>query len=74
MISDLIWFLSVWKKAPISVFLVCLFIFTDPNIENEQAELAEKRLHLACEAFGGGTLPQLQSATYNVPEACVYIE
>lgn len=40
--------------------------YSNPNIENEQAELAEKRLHLACEAFGGGTLPQLQSATYNL--------
>lgn len=40
--------------------------FSDPHIEKEQTELAEKRLHFAREAFGGGTLPQLQSATYNL--------
>lgn len=47
--------------------------FPDPHIEKEQVEHAEKRLHLACEAFGGGTLPQLQSAVYNVPKAWMEI-
>lgn len=64
--------------APVSVLFfvfylfVYFFVFTDPHIEKEQTELAEKRLHLACEAFGAGTLPQLQSATYNVPGVYIY--
>lgn len=46
-----------------NIFLV----FTDVHINREQSELAANRLHMACEAFGCGTLPQLQSAVYKVP-------
>lgn len=38
----------------------------NPNIENEQAENTENRLQMACEAFGDGTLPQLQKAVYKL--------
>lgn len=41
-------------------------LFTDPHIEKEQAEPAANRLQMACEAFGSGMLPQLQSAVYKV--------
>lgn len=41
----------------------------DERIKREQAEFAESRQHMACEAFGYGTLPQLQSAVYKVPTA-----
>lgn len=61
------------KRLLDQFFSICLF-FTDPHIEKEQTELAEKRHHLACEAFGAGTLPQLQSATYNVLEVCIDTE
>ncbi|CAJ1048809.1 centromere protein N [Xyrichtys novacula] len=37
-----------------------------PRIEKEQDGNAANRLELACEAFGGGTLPQLQSAVYKL--------
>lgn len=37
-----------------------------PQIEKEQAELAANRPQMACEAFGGGTLPELQSAVYKL--------
>lgn len=46
-----------------NIFLV----FTDVHIDREQSELAANRLQMACEAFGCGTLPQLQSAVYKVP-------
>ncbi|XP_075966271.1 centromere protein N [Anarhichas minor] len=36
------------------------------HIEKEQAEPAANRLHMACKAFGGGALPQLQSAVYKL--------
>ncbi|XP_070690680.1 centromere protein N [Pempheris klunzingeri] len=36
------------------------------HIEREQAESAAHRLQMACEAFGGGKLPQLQSAVYKL--------
>ncbi|KAK5873874.1 hypothetical protein PBY51_018876 [Eleginops maclovinus] len=39
---------------------------TNPHIEREQAKPAERRLQLACEAFGVGMLPQLQSAVYKL--------
>uniref|UniRef100_A0A673A2W2 Centromere protein N n=1 Tax=Sphaeramia orbicularis TaxID=375764 RepID=A0A673A2W2_9TELE len=41
-------------------------IVTDPHIEREQAESSANRLQMACEAFGGGKLPQLQSAVYKL--------
>lgn len=37
-----------------------------PQIEREQLESAAKRHQLACEAFGDGALPQLQSAVYKL--------
>ncbi|XP_042344343.1 centromere protein N [Plectropomus leopardus] len=37
-----------------------------PHIEREQAEPAANRLQMASEAFGGGILPQLQSAVYKL--------
>lgn len=46
---------------------LALFVFTDQHIEREQAESAANRLQMACEAFGDGMLPQLQSAVYKVP-------
>ncbi|KAM3876984.1 LOW QUALITY PROTEIN: centromere protein N [Diretmus argenteus] len=36
------------------------------NSNREQAELAENRFQMACEAFGDGTLPQLQTAVYKL--------
>ncbi|KAM4602632.1 centromere protein N [Polymixia lowei] len=39
---------------------------SNPHIEREQAEHAENRLQMACEAFGDGTLPQLQTAVYKL--------
>ncbi|XP_059208783.1 centromere protein N [Centropristis striata] len=39
---------------------------SNPQIEREQAEAAATRLQMACEAFGGGTLPQIQSAVYKL--------
>lgn len=42
-------------------------MFPDPQIEKEQAKSAENRLQMACEAFGDGMLPQLQSSVYKVP-------
>ncbi|KAM6980603.1 centromere protein N [Aplochiton taeniatus] len=39
---------------------------TNPYIEKEQAENAENRQRVACEAFGSGTLPQLQTAVYKL--------
>lgn len=45
---------------------LALFVLPDPHIEREQAEPAANRLQMACEAFGSGTLPQLQSAVYKV--------
>ncbi|XP_047436114.1 centromere protein N [Mugil cephalus] len=36
------------------------------DIEKEQAKAAAKRHQLACEAFGNGMLPQLQSAVYKL--------
>ncbi|XP_024274827.1 centromere protein N isoform X1 [Oncorhynchus tshawytscha] len=38
----------------------------NPNIEKEHAENTENRLQIACEAFGDGTLPQLQKAVYKL--------
>uniref|UniRef100_A0A8C7TZM0 Centromere protein N n=1 Tax=Oncorhynchus mykiss TaxID=8022 RepID=A0A8C7TZM0_ONCMY len=40
--------------------------YKNPNIENEQPENTENRLQMACEAFGDGTLPQLQKAVYKL--------
>lgn len=37
-----------------------------PNIDQEQAELSSNRLQMACEAFGGGKLPEIQSAVYKL--------
>ncbi|XP_033475045.1 centromere protein N [Epinephelus lanceolatus] len=39
---------------------------SNPHIEREQAESAANRLQMASEAFGGGMLPQLQSAVYKL--------
>lgn len=39
---------------------------TNPHIEKEQDKNAANRLQLACEAFGDGMLPQLQSAVYKL--------
>lgn len=36
----------------------------NPNVAEEQAELSSNRLQMACEAFGGGKLPEIQSAVY----------
>ncbi|XP_029972261.1 centromere protein N [Salarias fasciatus] len=41
-------------------------IESHPHIEREQAGAAAKRQQMACEAFGGGVLPQLQSAVYKL--------
>ncbi|KAM9861037.1 centromere protein N [Aulostomus maculatus] len=38
----------------------------NPHIETEQAESAANRRQRACEAFGAGTLPQLQSVVYKL--------
>lgn len=53
-----------------SIWTFCMNIFlpfTDVRIDREQSELAANRLRVAYEAFGCGTLPQLQSAVYKVP-------
>ncbi|XP_034536790.1 centromere protein N [Notolabrus celidotus] len=39
---------------------------SNPHINKEQDGNAANRLQLACEAFGNGTLPQLQSAVYKL--------
>ncbi|XP_041797085.1 centromere protein N [Chelmon rostratus] len=39
---------------------------SNPHVEKEQAGPAVNRLQMACEAFGDGTLPQLQSAVYKL--------
>ncbi|KAM9410507.1 centromere protein N [Pholidichthys leucotaenia] len=39
---------------------------SNPRIEKEQAQMAADRHKMACEAFGDGTLPQLQSAVYKL--------
>ncbi|XP_051236487.1 centromere protein N [Dicentrarchus labrax] len=39
---------------------------SNPLIEKEQAQPAANRLQMACEAFGDGVLPQLQSAVYKL--------
>ncbi|XP_010740018.3 centromere protein N [Larimichthys crocea] len=39
---------------------------SNPQIEKEQAKSAENRLQMACEAFGDGMLPQLQSSVYKL--------
>ncbi|XP_012674698.2 centromere protein N [Clupea harengus] len=39
---------------------------THPNIENEHKEHAEKRQQVACEAFGEGKVPKLETATYTL--------
>ncbi|KAK2854119.1 hypothetical protein Q5P01_006780 [Channa striata] len=39
---------------------------SNPQIEREQAGLLANRLQMACEAFGHGMLPQLQSAVYKL--------
>ncbi|CAL8243439.1 unnamed protein product [Lota lota] len=41
-------------------------INSNPQIEREQDEQSETRLQIACEAFGGGTLPELQKAIYTL--------
>lgn len=51
--------------------LIQSFGFSDPHIEREQAELSADRLQLACETFGHGRLPQLQSAVYKVKSRVV---
>ncbi|XP_066541496.1 centromere protein N [Hoplias malabaricus] len=37
-----------------------------PSIEKEHAECAERRLQIACEAFGDGVLPKLETAVYRL--------
>ncbi|KAG7230215.1 hypothetical protein INR49_012348 [Caranx melampygus] len=39
---------------------------SNPHINREQAGSEENRLQMACEAFGDGMLPQLQSAVYKL--------
>lgn len=39
---------------------------SNPRIENEQAEASANRLQMACEGFGDGALPQLQSSVYKL--------
>ncbi|XP_028999887.1 centromere protein N [Betta splendens] len=39
---------------------------SNPHIEREQSEHASKRLQMACEAFGDGIVPQLQTAVYKL--------
>lgn len=39
---------------------------THPNIEKEHLEYAEKRQQVACEAFGEGNVPKLETATYTL--------
>ncbi|XP_068175464.1 centromere protein N [Antennarius striatus] len=39
---------------------------SNPHIEKEQAESASKRFQMACEAFGDGMLPQLQTSIYKL--------
>ncbi|CAL8351306.1 unnamed protein product [Merluccius merluccius] len=41
-------------------------INSNPQIGCEQEEQSENRLQMACEAFGGGMLPELQTATYKL--------
>uniref|UniRef100_A0A3B1KG82 Centromere protein N n=1 Tax=Astyanax mexicanus TaxID=7994 RepID=A0A3B1KG82_ASTMX len=49
------------------VFLVLnIFPNTDPNIEREHAESSEGRHQMACEAFGCGVLPKLETAVYKL--------
>ncbi|XP_033839870.1 centromere protein N [Periophthalmus magnuspinnatus] len=38
----------------------------NPLIEQEQSALSSNRLQMACEAFGGGKLPEIQSAVYRL--------
>lgn len=49
-------------------YFISIYLSIDPHIEKEQAEIEANRLHMACEAFGDGTLPQLQFAVYKVPK------
>ncbi|XP_053356470.1 centromere protein N [Clarias gariepinus] len=37
-----------------------------PNIDREHAEFAERAHQMACEAFGGGTVPKLETAVYKL--------
>ncbi|KAJ0055644.1 hypothetical protein NL108_006528, partial [Boleophthalmus pectinirostris] len=46
--------------------IIPYYLFTDPLIEQEQSELSSNRVQMACEAFGGGKLPELQSAVYRL--------
>ncbi|KAM3625998.1 uncharacterized protein V6R79_020963 [Siganus canaliculatus] len=39
---------------------------SNPHIRREQGETAAERLQMACEAFGVGMLPQLQSSVYKL--------
>lgn len=41
-------------------------INSHPQIECEQVQQSEIRLQMACEAFGGGPLPELQTAVYKL--------
>lgn len=43
-----------------------LFLSADPNIDREHAEFAEGKHQMACEAFGDGTVPKLETAVYKV--------
>ncbi|XP_072315541.1 centromere protein N [Eucyclogobius newberryi] len=38
----------------------------NPHIEQEQSKLSSNRRQMACEAFGGGKLPEIQSAVYRL--------
>lgn len=50
----------------LDLIYLAFFVCIDPHVEKEQAGPAVNRLQMACEAFGDGTLPQLQSAVYKV--------
>lgn len=39
---------------------------TNKHIQQEQIKLSSNRLQMACEAFGGGKLPEIQSAVYKL--------
>ncbi|KAG7272085.1 hypothetical protein CRUP_002902, partial [Coryphaenoides rupestris] len=41
-------------------------IISNPQVEYEQNEQSESRLQMACEVFGGGALPELQTAIYKL--------
>lgn len=41
-------------------------VSADPSIDREHAESAERTRQMACEAFGDGMVPKLETAVYKV--------